>query len=62
MESAIVLFRRNLELARESGDVREQLRFAVLLANALIDSTEFGEASTLLGEALSTDDLVASTI
>jgi tetratricopeptide (TPR) repeat protein len=52
MESAIALFRRNLDFARDSGDVREQLRFAVLLANALIDSTELGEASTLLGEAL----------
>ena len=40
MESAIALFRRNLDLARDNADVREQLRFAVLLANALIDSTE----------------------
>jgi tetratricopeptide (TPR) repeat protein len=52
MESAIALFRRNLELARENADSREQLRFAVLLANALIDSTELGEASSILGEAL----------
>ena len=52
LESAIALFRENLELARSTTDVREQLRFAVLLANALIDSTELGEASGLLGEAL----------
>jgi tetratricopeptide (TPR) repeat protein len=44
--------RQNLDLARESADVREQLRFAVLLANALIDSSKLAEASTLLGEAL----------
>jgi tetratricopeptide (TPR) repeat protein len=52
MESAIALFRQNLDLARENTDVREHLRFSVLLANALIDATELGEASALLGEAL----------
>ena len=52
MESAIALFRRNLDLARDTADAREQLRFAVLLTNALIDSGELGEASALLGDAL----------
>jgi tetratricopeptide (TPR) repeat protein len=59
MESAMALFRQNLELARDNADAREQLRFAVLLANTLIDSIELVEASTLLGEALTsnpTDD------
>jgi tetratricopeptide (TPR) repeat protein len=62
MESSIALFRRNLEFARSSADVREQLRFSVLLANALIDTTELGEAAALLGEALtnsSTEDSLA---
>ena len=62
MESAIALFRQNLDLARLNADGREQLRFAVLLANALIDSTELGEASALLGEAIgnsATDDPLA---
>jgi tetratricopeptide (TPR) repeat protein len=52
MESAVALFRTNLDLARANTDVRERLRFAVLLANALIDSGELGEASVLLAEAL----------
>ena len=52
MESAVALFRRNLERAHATADVREQLRFSVLLANALIDSGELGEASTLLGDVL----------
>ena len=52
MESAIALFRRNLDLSRTNSDAREQFRFTVLLANALIDSDALTEASTLLGEAL----------
>jgi tetratricopeptide (TPR) repeat protein len=52
LESAIAVFERALEAARASDDPIETLRFAVLLANALIDANGFGRAAALLGEAI----------
>ena len=52
LESAIGVFERALAEARERGDVMETLRFAVLLANALIDAGSFGRAAELLGDAI----------
>ncbi|MHB8642891.1 MAG: helix-turn-helix domain-containing protein [Gaiellaceae bacterium] len=51
-ESAIAIFEVELERARGRGDLIETTRFAVLLANALIDSGAYDRASELLGDAL----------
>ena len=51
-ESAIAIFRRFLDSARERGDQVETIRFAVLLANAYIDSGNFGSAEELIGDGL----------
>jgi tetratricopeptide (TPR) repeat protein len=51
-ESAIAVFRRFLDAARERGDAVETMRFSVLLANAHIDSGNFGAAEELLGRGL----------
>jgi tetratricopeptide (TPR) repeat protein len=48
LESAIALFERALTEAREAGASVEELRFAVLLANSLIDSGAFGKAEAAL--------------
>jgi tetratricopeptide (TPR) repeat protein len=45
---AVDLFRRCLDATRNRSDALEQVRFAVLLANALIDRGEFTEAAELL--------------
>ncbi len=47
-EAAIALFRRALERAEREHDPAAQLRFAVLLANALSDVAAFAEAAQLL--------------
>jgi tetratricopeptide (TPR) repeat protein len=52
LESAIAVFERALEAARERDDRMETLRFAVLLANALIDANRFGRAAELLGDTI----------
>ena len=52
LESAIGVFERALDEVRGRGDVMETLRFAVLLANALIDAGRFGRAAELLGDAI----------
>ncbi len=58
LETAIGIFERSLAAAEESQDVAHVLRFSVLLANALIDSSNFGRAEELLGRALAqTEDL-----
>lgn len=51
-EEALAVFRRELERATSMGDGVNRLRFSVLLANALIDVSDFGGASTLLAAAL----------
>lgn len=51
-EAAIALFRRALTHAEGEHDPAARLRFAVLLANALIDIAAFAEASELLARVL----------
>jgi tetratricopeptide (TPR) repeat protein len=51
-ESAIALFERAVLEARDAGARVEQLRFAVLLANAQIDAGDFGRAETVLAEVI----------
>ena len=50
--SAIAIFQRFLDAARGRGDQVETIRFAVLLANAHIDSGNFGAAEELIGHGL----------
>ena len=51
-EAAADLFRRQLEGAEKRQDGVGRLRFALLLANTLIDATEFAEATSLLSRAI----------
>ncbi|NUR74845.1 MAG: helix-turn-helix domain-containing protein [Thermoleophilia bacterium] len=51
-ESAIALFERAAAEAHEAGASVEELRFAVLLANALIDAGEFSKAEACLAEVI----------
>jgi tetratricopeptide (TPR) repeat protein len=51
-ESAIALFERAVLEAQDAGARVEQLRFAVLLANAQIDAGDFGRAETVLAEVI----------
>ena len=51
-EEAATIFRHELELATQRDDHVNRVRFAVLLANALIDATHFSEAATLLSTVL----------
>jgi tetratricopeptide (TPR) repeat protein len=51
-ESAIGLFERWLEEAKQRDDRLEIARFSILLANTLIDTGLFGRAQELLGSAL----------
>ncbi len=64
MESSIALFERALAEATEAGASIEQLRFSVLLANALIDVGAFGKAERAMADviaiALGSDDPVTS--
>jgi tetratricopeptide (TPR) repeat protein len=53
-EEAFGLFERFLEDARKRGDQFEQVRFALLLANAYIDHGDYGRAHATLGEVLDT--------
>ena len=52
LEAAISIFRDSFHAAEEGEDAIEGVRFAVLLANALIDKGEYTEAVALLGRAL----------
>ncbi len=52
MEAATAIFRESLASAEQRDDPVESVRFAVLLANALIDTGEFAEAERLLGRTL----------
>jgi tetratricopeptide (TPR) repeat protein len=52
MESAIGVFQRALDAAVTRDDAFEIRRFGVLLANALIDSGNFGRADEILGDAI----------
>ncbi|MEP6910553.1 MAG: tetratricopeptide repeat protein [Actinomycetota bacterium] len=48
MDASIAIFRESAHAAEERNDPVEGVRFAVLLANALIDNNEFSEAEELL--------------
>jgi len=48
MEPSIAIFRESLAAAEEQSDPAETVRFAVLLANALIDVDDFASAGELL--------------
>jgi tetratricopeptide (TPR) repeat protein len=52
IESSVALFERAVEQAREADAPVEELRFAVLLANALIDVGAFGRAETALASVI----------
>jgi tetratricopeptide (TPR) repeat protein len=56
LESAIALFDAALAEASEAGALVEELRFSVLLANALIDSNDFGRAGTVLAAVIGIAD------
>jgi tetratricopeptide (TPR) repeat protein len=56
LESAIGVFQAALDEADEREDDIETMRFAVLLASALIDSGNLGRAEELLGRALALGD------
>jgi len=58
-DDAFGLFDRYLEEARSRGDQFDQVRFALLLANAYIDHGDYGRAHATLGEVL---DLARQTI
>lgn len=51
-DEAFALFHRFLDDARDRGDQFEEVRFALLLANAYIDSGDFNRAHQTLGEIL----------
>ena len=58
-ESAVAVFERCLAAAEERGDEIGQARFAVLLANILIDIGNLGRAEELLGQTLARVDASA---
>jgi tetratricopeptide (TPR) repeat protein len=61
-ESSIALFRRAAADAVEAGASVEQLRFSVLLANALIDANEFGQAEEALADVIAIADSVGDPL
>ncbi len=56
MSAAVDLFERWVDRCRESDEPEGQLRFAVLLSNALIDRGDHAEAAILLGRVLEETD------
>ncbi len=58
-DEAFVLFERLLHEARARGDQFDEIRFALLLANAYIDHGDYALAHTTLGEVL---DLARRTV
>jgi tetratricopeptide (TPR) repeat protein len=52
LDAAVAVFRASLDAAEERKDVVEAVRFAVLLANAYIDKTEFSTARDLLEKSV----------
>ena len=52
LDAAVSLFESSLKSAEDRHDAVEAIRFAVLLANALIDKTDFDAAEKLLGRIL----------
>jgi tetratricopeptide (TPR) repeat protein len=62
LESAIALFEAALEEARAADALIEQLRFAVLLANALIDNGTIGLAESALADVIRIADEVSDPV
>jgi tetratricopeptide (TPR) repeat protein/DNA-binding XRE family transcriptional regulator len=58
-DEAFAVFERYLDEARANGDRFDQVRFAMLLANAYVDHGDYGRAQATLGEIL---DLARQTI
>ncbi len=58
-DEAFAIFERFLDVARKRGDHFDEVRFAVLLANAYIDHGDYARAHAALGEVL---DLARQTI
>ena len=56
LDAATSLFESSLKSAEERHDAVEAIRFAVLLANALIDKTDFDAAEQLLGRIVELTD------
>jgi tetratricopeptide (TPR) repeat protein len=52
LDAAVAVFRASLDAAEERKDIVEAVRFAVLLANAYIDKTEFSTARDLLEKSV----------
>jgi tetratricopeptide (TPR) repeat protein len=51
-DQAVALFERRHDEAAQRRDLIQTVRFAVLLANTLVDSGSFGRAEQLVGQAL----------
>jgi tetratricopeptide (TPR) repeat protein len=62
MESSIALFERAVTEAREAHAPVEELRFAVLLANALIDIGAFGRAEAALATVIRIADGIGDPV
>lgn len=58
-DEAFALFERFLDESRRRGDQFDQVRFALLLANAYVDHGDYGRAHAAVGEVL---DLARQTI
>lgn len=56
--SAVAVFRNALERARSSGPETDLLRFSLLLANALIDDSQFVEATLVLADGLECESML----
>lgn len=61
-ESSLAVFETALEQAQRADDELGQLRFATLLANALMDSGNLGRAEELLAQALKVADRSADPV
>jgi len=61
-ESALAVFERALEEARQRDDEIASRRFAVLLANSLIDSGNLGRAEELLGQVIASSEQSADPV
>jgi tetratricopeptide (TPR) repeat protein len=62
LEAAIALFEAALDEAREAEAPVEELRFSVLLSNALIDATEFGRAEAALARVIRVAETIGDPV
>ncbi len=61
-EAAAAVFRRNRDRAVTEGDPVNEVRFASLLANALVDSGDFGGAEDALARAIQTSETISDPL